>query len=295
MPDRMSFSPAHARLMWAQRRLAGDASLVLVDELVREGDVVVDAGAERGMFTARLAQLVGPKGAVHAFEPNPDSLAYLQAIAAAEPNVRVHGVALSDRTGEARLYVPVVGGEPVAAVGSLAPPEQATCAEVAIETTRLDDALEQDAARVSFVKCDVEGHELAALRGAARTLAESRPLLLVEIERRHSGERMDETFAYLSGLGYEGFAVGPEGPLPLADFDVERDQLAFLGDTFETGAMPPGYIHDFLFASRGDGAELGEGGLDARVGDRVRVALARSREGPRGQAGRERLVLEERD
>jgi hypothetical protein len=58
---------------------------------------------------------------------------------------------------------------------------------------------------------------------------------------------MEETFEYLAGLGYEGFAVGPGGPVPLSEFDVERDQLAFLGDTFETGAMPPEYVNDFLF------------------------------------------------
>src|SRR2546430_13750536 len=67
---------------------------------VREGDVVVDAGAERGLFTARLAQLVGPGGTVHAFEPNPESLPYLHVIAAAEPNVRVNGVRSEEHTSE---------------------------------------------------------------------------------------------------------------------------------------------------------------------------------------------------
>ena len=246
-PDLQAFSPGRARLMWAQRRVEGDASLALVDELVREDQVVVDAGAERGMFAARMAQLVGAQGEVHAFEPNPASVEYLREIARVEPNVEVHPVALSDSPGTARLYVPVDDGVQVAAVGSLAPPREGDCDTVDVETARLDDALGDTAARVSFVKCDVEGHELAVLRGAERVLTEARPSLLVEIERRHAGERMEETFEYLAGLGYEGFAVGPGGPVPLAEFDVERDQLAFLGDTFETGAMPSAYVNDFLF------------------------------------------------
>jgi hypothetical protein len=191
-------------------------------------------------------------------------------------------MAVSDQSGSAELHVPLVDGQPVSAVGSLAEPAADDWATVTVETARLDDVLGDDAARVAFLKCDVEGHELAALRGAARTLAESRPLLLVEIERRHAGDRMDETFAHLADLGYEGFAIGPAGPVPLLDFDVERDQLAYLGDVFEAGAMPPGYVHDFFFAPRRTDAEPGERGLDALAGGRVGVALANLRERPGG-------------
>ena len=237
----------HARYVWMHDRLRGDTTVALVDDLVPEGGVVVDAGAELGSFSLRMAQLAGPQGRVHAFEPNPSNVEALREIARGEPNLRVHPVALSDRTGTARLYVPVEDGVQVAAVGSLTPPRDEDCEAVEIETERLDDALGDDAARVSFLKCDVEGHELAALRGAQRVLTDARPSLLVEIERRHAGERMDETFEYLAGLDYEGFAVGPDGPVPLAEFDVERDQLAFLSQEFETGTMPAAYVNDFYF------------------------------------------------
>jgi FkbM family methyltransferase len=245
--DLRASAPGYARLMWMRSRLEGDAGIALVDELVHEGDVVVDAGAERGIFTLRMTQLAGPQGEVHAFEPNPESVECLRGIADVEANLEVHPVALSDSAGTARLYVPVEHGDTIGAVGSLVQPRGGDCETVDVETTRLDDALGDAAARVSFIKCDVEGHELAVLRGAERILTEARPSLLVEIERRHAGERMEETFEYLASLGYEGFAVRPEGPAPLAEFDVERDQLAFLGQDFETGTMPPGYVNDFYF------------------------------------------------
>lgn len=249
MPDNdlQASALSYARLMWMRWRLEGDPGLALVDELVHEGDAVVDAGAERGIFTLRMAQLAGPKGQVHAFEPYPESVECLREIARAEAGVEVHPVALSDRAGTARLYVPVEDGDAISAVGSLVRPPEGDCETVDVETARLDDALGDAAGRVSFVKCDVEGHELIVLRGAERVLTEGRPSLLVEIERRHAGERMEETFEYLAGLGYEGFAVRAEGPAPLAEFDVERDQLAFLRDEFETGTMPAGYVNDFYF------------------------------------------------
>ena len=41
--------------------------------------------------------------------------------------------------------------------------------------------------------------------------------------------------------------MGPDGPVPLAECDVERDQLAFLGESFDTDTMPAAYVHDFYF------------------------------------------------
>jgi hypothetical protein len=98
------------------------------------------------------------------------------------------------------------------------------------------------------MKCDVEGHELAVLRGGDATLRRLRPPILVEVERRHTGADVDATFVYLENLGYSGYAVHREGLRPAAEFNVQRDQLAVLGRQPTSGwMMPPEYIHDFLF------------------------------------------------
>ena len=102
-----------------------------------------------------------------------------------------------------------------------------------VPTVTLDEVLDADDRRVRFVKCDVEGHELAVLRGAAKVLENARPVLLVEIEWRHAGDAMHETFELLRAAGYAGEVVTPAGLRPLSDFDVDRDQLAYLGDERE--------------------------------------------------------------
>jgi hypothetical protein len=119
-----------------------------------------------------------------------------------------------------------------------------------VKVTTLDRELLAERSRISFVKCDVEGHELAVVRGAERTLREALPTLLIEIEQRHSEVGVEATFEHLLGLGYIGWAIGSDGLNPLDQFDVERDQLAFLSG-FELRDMPTGYIHDFLFAPPG--------------------------------------------
>lgn len=243
-----------ARLSWLRDRRAGDFSLRVVETLVRRGDVVVDIGAHKGIYACRLERLVGPRGHVHVIEPNPENVARLEAIRGRRTTMTVYATALSDQTGEARLHIPVVAGRSVSALASLAVPSARDGVEhavVPVTLRRLDDILPADGPPVAFIKCDVEGHEPAVLRGAEATLRRSLPALLIEIEQRHRADDIGETFAFLAHLGYDGYAVFTDGLRPLDEFDVARDQLAYLGDQFIAGAMPHGYVHDFVFVRPG--------------------------------------------
>jgi FkbM family methyltransferase len=242
-----------ARLTWIREKRRGDAALRALEVLVRPGTVAVDVGANWGFFAYHLARLVGPRGRVYAIEPDPRHLASLRAIQRRRPHLAIHPVGLSDRAGAAELHVPVVAGRRVDALASLAVPrERAGVAHerVRVELARLDDLLPATT-QVAFVKCDVEGHELAVLRGADGILRRHRPALLVEIEQRHQEGDIHRTFEHLAGLGYEGYQVRPGGLRPLAEFDLARDQLAFLGAEFMPYAMPDGYVHDFVFVAPG--------------------------------------------
>jgi FkbM family methyltransferase len=215
---------------------------------VRSGNVALDVGARWGTYTALLAQRVGPTGLVHAFEPNTQHSRALRMIARTSHNVCFHPFALSHEAGSGSLHIPVLGNTTSDGLASLARPlgEHRT---VPIERRRLDDFRFD---RVDFIKCDVEGHELGVFRGGEATLRRLRPLLLVEIEQRHSGADVDGTLAYLQGLGYSGYYIHRDGLRPAAEFDVERDQLAVLEREPALGwVMPPDYIHDFLFVPAG--------------------------------------------
>lgn len=236
-----------ARLTWAVKRRRGELSLAVIDALVAPGDATVDIGANWGLYTARLARLTGPRGQVDAFEPHPAHLRTLRTLARRRPQLMVHSTALSDAPGSAVLHVPLVRGRHVTALASLEPPKADVEQEmVTVPTARLDDVL---AGRrpPSFVKCDVEGLESAVLRGAEATLRASQPTLLVEIEQRHRADPIDDTFKYLSGLGYRAYFFGRGGLNPLEDFDVERDQLAHLQPGLVEYEMPDEYVADFLF------------------------------------------------
>src|SRR3954468_7704103 len=79
----------------------------LLRRLLREGDVLIDVGANIGYLSAVGLSLVGRSGAVHAFEPVPRYLERLRSLAALNPSrhLRVNGLALGDEPGHAAIAV----------------------------------------------------------------------------------------------------------------------------------------------------------------------------------------------
>jgi hypothetical protein len=102
---------------------------------------------------------------------------------------------------------------------------------------------------VGFIKIDVEGHELSVLQGGQSLIARDRPILFVEIERRHNIGAFDATFQFLDLLEYRAFACSHFELMNISRFDVDRDQP--LGDI--ASAMQRGtYIYNFLFVPKGE-------------------------------------------
>ncbi|MFN2555831.1 MAG: FkbM family methyltransferase [Nitriliruptorales bacterium] len=209
---------------WTTRQLVRHApslekEMLALPALVDHGDVCLDVGASFGTYTVLLARLVGPGGRVHAVEPRPRSRRVLALVRSllTPGNVEIHPVALSDQAGEEvivtprrRWLLPVPGrtflkGSLQGGPGGYYPgwsEEFGGAAERLVATQTLDGlAAEQGIDRLDFVKLDVEGAELRVLVGADGTLRRHRPVVLCEIEDRHTnkyGHRASEVFAWFA-------------------------------------------------------------------------------------------------
>jgi FkbM family methyltransferase len=238
-----------ARLRGLKMRIRHDMDRRLIQAMTAPGDVCVDIGANRGAYTVLMSALVGRSGHVHAIEPFPGNRARLQTIARRRGNVTVHPVAVSDNSGTAVLSVPVHEGLQIDALASLEPRSEGA-ERCVVPVATLDDLL-RDERRISFLKCDVEGHEQAAFRGAAEVIGTHQPVVLTEVEQRHRQDPMDGTFSFFAAAGYSGWFVTARGVRPLTEFDVARDQLDFLDGSFVPYRLPAGYVSDFLFCPPG--------------------------------------------
>jgi FkbM family methyltransferase len=216
-------------------------------------ETVVDVGAYRGVYTRLMSVRVGRRGRVHALEPFPGNAARLGIIARRRGNITVHMVAASDRPGTGVLRVPIHGGHRIDALASLEPGLAGSQDSCEVPLRPLDELLAGER-RISFLKCDVEGHEQRVFDGAARIIDRNHPVVFTEVEQRHRTDPIENTFDFFGAAGYRGWfaaGAGRTGLRPLEEFDVARDQLAFLDGRFEPYAMPDSYVYDFLFCPPG--------------------------------------------
>lgn len=238
------------------RPKSAEIELSFLDRIVSKDDVTVDVGANLGLYTRALARL---SRHVHAVEPSRDMAGFLRRTCA--HNVTVHELAASDRPGAAQLVVPQGDNGPVHGLATIEPssrPAAAAHAVAQVRTVRLDE-LVQDA--VAFVKIDVEGHELVALRGATGLIARSQPAFLVEAEDRHRRSATASVFGFFAEHGYRGYYIKDDAVLPVEEFDVVLLQDVDALDA--NGGRRPGrhYINNFFFfPSHVDGAAMLESG-----------------------------------
>lgn len=216
-------------------RLSGnlEPEMFLLEQLLGSKRLAIDVGANCGFFSYYLARM---GKSVEAFEPLPICARAISAFRS--PRIQVHNVALSSASGTLRLFTPVFNGVPYPACSTFTPvagPHE-SC-EVPVRT--LDEFAFRD---LCLVKIDVEGHELAVLKGAEQTLRRERPVVLVEIEQRHLNIPMAEVFAYLLAQRFKGYFLVAGKLRPLAEFAYEIHQEPFLEDVNH-----PNYVNNFLF------------------------------------------------
>jgi FkbM family methyltransferase len=179
----------------------GSGDRAIFSQHVGPGMKVADIGANQGLYTLLFSQLVGRGGVVFAFEPEPELFRALERNCAVNgaSNVRPFRVALGDEDRTAVLQRGLLHwGDNRLGLSR----DVAAWLQVEVAMKRLDGLLGGE--RLDFVKLDVQGYELAVLRGMEKTLAGS-PRLKVYFE------------FWPHGLEQAG-----TGPDEVIDFFVER-------------------------------------------------------------------------
>src|SRR6188472_3232724 len=88
------------------------AEVRFVCESLGAGQVATDVGCHKGAYTYWMRRRVGPSGAVYAFEPQPQQVAYLREAfhAMNYDNVAIVPLAASNQSAEMPLYAPAGSG-----------------------------------------------------------------------------------------------------------------------------------------------------------------------------------------
>jgi len=192
----------HERQEWAER------DQVVVGHLIAPGDVVIDIGASIGGYTKYLSTRVGTQGCVYSFEPNPEIFDFLShnVKILKLSNVEIFNVAISDRAGSAQLSIPRYRwGSECHYDATLENTADSRCRSVSVPTATLDSLLGDK--NISFIKCDVNYHELPCLLGAKSLLERCNPGMLIEIfpDPDTPTTTAYQAFALMQGMGYQAY------------------------------------------------------------------------------------------
>ncbi len=189
----------------------------ILKEYLPANSIIVEAGSFDGRDTKKLSALL-PNATIHAFEPVPEIYEKLIAETASLSNVHCYHVALSNTTQTATFYVAENPRKPgkICQAGTLMPPKERLSKSpiiypktIQVSTLSLAEwAFQNNINKVDFMWLDLQGHELAVLKGSG-TLLKATTLIFLEVnfikayEDQPSAQEVDE---WLKNQGFEPVA-----------------------------------------------------------------------------------------
>ena len=185
------------------------SEVAMFRKIVKEGDVVLDVGANIGAFTVPLANMVGPRGAVVAFEPQRQVYQLLTANVALNEltNCWTYHKGVGEQGGS--IVTPKVNYSVPGNFGGISLLEEERWQErgptEVVEVVRLDDVNRVLTKCPSFVKIDVEGMEVDVVRGGMEMIQKCKPVIHVENNcKRGSRELIEAVGGLVEGGGGGG-------------------------------------------------------------------------------------------
>lgn len=186
-----------------------------LDIVGRDANVIFDVGAHTAQTTLEYLENF-PQARVFAFEPDVENFSVArEAIAGYPQRCSLHFLALSDTNGTAEFHVNSHSGThsllPIGAQEYWAEPAH-EIQKVSVPVRTLDSfAAEHSVSSIDIVKMDIQGGELAALKGAGGLLGASQiQLLALEVEFRPLYQHQPlfwDICAYLHEFGYSFFKL----------------------------------------------------------------------------------------
>jgi FkbM family methyltransferase len=166
--------PFYKILYPAFKRRQDAAEIGWIRRLVRSRNNVLDIGANIGFYTCLLSDLVGADGQVHAFEPDATNFKHLSAMAGHRSNVTLVPKAVSDHSRKLLIYT-----SPKLNVDHRTYEFRNYKQAIAVDGVSIDDYLGNGRSRIDFIKMDIQGYELNALRGMERTIAANPDMVIL--------------------------------------------------------------------------------------------------------------------
>jgi FkbM family methyltransferase len=221
-----------------------EPELELIDHAVRPDDTVLDIGANFGLYAHYLDRAVGRSGKVYSFEPIPFTARTFGFVGRLLRwrNVELVAKGCAEQSGKLTFTLPVMDtgaisaglvhakGRNDARDGKEKHARFEKTRDVECDVVAVDEFL-PPSADVSLIKCDIEGADLFAMRGARRTLARCKPVVIIEINPwflEGFGLKVADLVGFFQELGYRLYRYEGRRLHPARVEDVVEDNWVFV-------------------------------------------------------------------
>jgi FkbM family methyltransferase len=207
--------------------------------------VAIDVGSNKGSYLWSLSRAL-PMGRVIAFEPQPVLANYLReaCLATGLSNVTIEGMGCSIATTSLRLAIPGTNESSAGASFEAAVSNREDCRFIEVTVISLDDYFLNEKSKIGALKIDVEGHELAVLKGASKLIKKHKPTIVCECEQRHmTKDSVKDVIDFVQSLNYSGILVTKKGSIPASEFNPSQHQKQ-IGERYWDA---PDYYNNFVF------------------------------------------------
>jgi FkbM family methyltransferase len=184
--DRLQLNLYRHKSYWYFRKGREREIMEKFRQLIPVGSIVIEIGGHIGFITQYFSKLVGNSGKVIVFEPGLNNLHYIRENVKLLSNTLLVQKAISDRTGRAIFYEDNITGQNNSLLENFKGAEGVAKShgellkksEHLVEVTSLDDYLKSQNLTCDFIKIDIEGFELFALRGMSNTIRYCKALMV---------------------------------------------------------------------------------------------------------------------
>jgi FkbM family methyltransferase len=192
--------PLYKPMYVAFKKRQDKFEIELLQKYIKKGDVVLDIGANIGFYTRIISELIGAKGKVHCFEPDVINFDRLFSFCYDLKNVALNQKAVGPKTEKIKIYT-----SKMLNVDHRTYKHDNFDTESEIDAVSIDDYLKENK-KVDFIKMDIQGFEMSAIKGMDAVLKENQNLKMISEFwpyglKLNGGSGMDY-YQHLKNLGF---------------------------------------------------------------------------------------------
>jgi len=211
-----------------------EKELSIIDHFKDKSKDAIDVGVYRGVYSYKLSKEFNQ---IHSFEPNPLLFPYLNKyLTKIITNMTLYNYALSNKNELTNLKIPHRGKsifknnfEEIYKLGCATIHETNNFEKFnnyEVECKKLDDVIKDK--EISFIKIDVEGHELSVIEGANNIINKYKPTLLVEIEEKHTKKPILNTINKIKEFGYKVYFFKNNQIIEIVEKEIPNEERNFI-------------------------------------------------------------------